>query len=95
MQFLFKEQIGRNLEVYVDDIVIKSRKSYNLISDLEEPFNNLQRFNIKLNPKKCIFGVPQGKILGYIIIEHDIEANTDKISVIVGMGPIKNVKDIQ
>jgi hypothetical protein len=58
MQFCFKEQIGCNLKVYVDDIVIKSRKSGSLISDLEETFKNLKCFNIKLNPEKCTFGVP-------------------------------------
>jgi hypothetical protein len=95
MQFCFKEQIGCKLEVYVDDIVIKSRKSGRLISDLEETFNNLWRFNFKLNPEKWTFGVPRGKLLGYIITKRSIEANPDKISAIARMGPIKNVKDIQ
>jgi hypothetical protein len=92
MQFCFKEQIGCNLEVYVDDTVTKSQKSGGLISDLEETFNNLWRFNIKLNPEKCTFGVPQGKLLGYIITERDIEVNLNKISTIVDMGPVRNVK---
>jgi hypothetical protein len=51
-------QIAHNLEVYADDIVIKSRKSGSLISDLEETFNNLRWFNVKLNPEKCTFRVP-------------------------------------
>jgi uncharacterized membrane protein len=59
MQFYVKEQIGCNLEVYVDDIMTKSRKSDNLISDLEETFNILWLFNIKLNPEKCTCGVPR------------------------------------
>jgi hypothetical protein len=58
MQFCFKEQIGHSLEVYVDDIIIKSQRSSNLISDLEETFNNFRWFNVKLNSKKCTFGVP-------------------------------------
>jgi hypothetical protein len=58
MQFCFKGQIGHNLKVYVDDIIIKSRRSGSLITDLEETFNNLKRFNIKLNPEKCTFEVP-------------------------------------
>jgi hypothetical protein len=95
IQFCFKEKIGYSLKVYIDDIVIKSRKSCNLISGLEETFNNLRRFNIKLNPKKCTFGVPRGKLLGYIITEHDNEVNPDKISAIAEMGPLKNVKDVQ
>jgi hypothetical protein len=95
MQFYFKGQIRRNQEVYVDDIVIKSQKSNNLISDLEETFNNLRRFNIKLNPKKCTIEVPQGTLLGYIITERGIEANPDKISAIIKLGQVSNVKDIQ
>jgi hypothetical protein len=69
--------------------------SCSLITDLEETFNNLYRFNIKLNLKKCTFGVPRGKLLGYIIIECNIEANPKKISPITEMGPVKNVKDVQ
>jgi hypothetical protein len=79
----------------MDDIVIKSRKSCSLISDLEETFNNFRCFNIKLNSEKCTFRVPQGKLLGYIITERSIEANPEKISSIARMGPIKNVKDVQ
>ena len=58
-------------------------------------FTNLQRFNIKLNPKKCVFGVPKGKLLGYIVFERGIEANPEKIMAISNMGPIRNVKGIQ
>ena len=58
-------------------------------------FVNLRRFNIKLNPKKCVFGVPKGKLLGYIISEHGIEANPDRIVTISNMGPIRNVKGVQ
>jgi hypothetical protein len=94
MQFCFKEQIRRNLKVYVDDVMIKSRKGCILISDFEETFNNLQWFNIKLSPEKCTFGGPRGNLLGYIIIECSIEANPDKISTITEMGQVKNVKDI-
>jgi hypothetical protein len=95
MHFYFKWQIGRNLEVYVDNIVVRSQKSGSLISDLEETFNNLRQFNIKLNPKSCTFRVPQGKLLAYIITEQGIEANTNKISVIAKMGQVRNVKDVQ
>jgi hypothetical protein len=95
IKFCFKEQIGRNLKVYVDDIVIKSRKSCNLISNLEETFKNLRWFNIKLNPKKCTSGVPRGKLQGYIITERDIKVNSDKISAITEMGLVRNVNDVQ
>jgi hypothetical protein len=92
MQFCFKEQIGHNLEVYVDDIVIKSQKRCSLIFDLEKTFKNLWRFNIKLNPEKCAFEIPQGKLLGYIIIKRCIKANPDKILAIAEIGPVKNIK---
>jgi hypothetical protein len=94
IQIFFTRQIGCNLEVYVDDIMIKSQKSGNLISDLEETFNNLWQFNIKLNPEKCTFGVLRGKLLGYIITERGIKANPDKISAIAKMGPVRNVNDV-
>jgi hypothetical protein len=95
MQFCFKGKIGHNLEVYVDDIVMKSRQSSSLITDLEETFNNLRRFNIKLNLKKCTLGATQGKILGYIITERGIEANPNKILAIAEISQDRNVKDIQ
>ena len=55
-------QISRNVEAYMDDIVVKSRKGSNLLVDLAETFANLRRYDIKLNPSKCMFGVPGGKI---------------------------------
>jgi hypothetical protein len=60
MQACLKEQIGHNIEVYVDDIIIKSSKADSLLKDLREIFANLARYNIKLNPKKCSFRVPTG-----------------------------------
>ena len=58
-------------------------------------FANLRRFNIKLNPEKCVFRVSKGKLLGYIVSERGIEANPEKIAAISNMGPIRNVKGIQ
>jgi hypothetical protein len=63
IQFYFKGQIGHNLEVYVDNIIMKSRQSSSLITNLEETFNSLRRFKIKLNLEKSTFGVPWGKLL--------------------------------
>ena len=57
-------------------------------------FVNLRRFDIKLNPKKYVFRVPKGKLLGYIVFERGIEANLRKIAAISNMGPIRNVKGI-
>ena len=75
MHAFLRAQIGHNLEVYIVDIVVKSKKTSNFIADLEETFTNIRRFNIKLNPEKCVFGVPKGKLLGFIISERGIQAN--------------------
>jgi hypothetical protein len=64
MQFYFNKQIGRNVEVYVDDINVKSQQSDSLIANMEETFANLSLFNIKLNLEKCTFGVPRASSKG-------------------------------
>ena len=83
------------IAIYVDDIVVKTAQACDLITNLAATFANLQRFNIKLNPEKCVFGVPKGKLLGYIVSEHGIEANPKKITAISNMGPIRNFKGVQ
>ena len=82
MQACLKEQLGRNIQVYVDDIVIKTKEEASLIDDLHETFANLDRYRIKLNPDKCAFGVPSGQLLGYLISARGIEANPKKIQAI-------------
>src|SRR5438105_15187350 len=67
MQKTFNRQIGRNLEVYVDDIIIKSFEVDDHVRDLVETFANLNWNNIKLNPEKCVFGIQSGKVLGYMV----------------------------
>jgi hypothetical protein len=95
MQACLKEQIGRNVEVYVDDIVIKSAKGNSLLNDLRETFANLDRYSIKLNPKKCSFRVPTGQLLGYLISERGIKGNPEKIQVIINMQPPKTLRHVQ
>ena len=80
MQACLKEQTGRNVQVYVDDIVIKTYKADTLLNDLRETFGALNHYRIKLNPKKCVFGVPAGKLLGYMVSARGIEANPKKSS---------------
>ena len=70
---------------YVDDIVIKSAKGNDLLADLAETFQSLRAYNIKLNPERCIFGVPGGKLLGFMVSERGIEANPEKIAAIQNM----------
>ena len=84
----FGDLIGQTIEVYVDDIVVKTKQADHLIADLEQTFAKLQANNIKLNPEKCVFGVPRGMLLGFIVSERGIEANPEKISAITRMGPI-------
>src|ERR1041384_7546590 len=79
MRACLGSQMGRNAEAYIDDIVVKTLHRDTLISDLEETFRSLRKVNFKLNPKKCIFGVPSGKLLGFLVSHRGIEANPDKI----------------
>jgi hypothetical protein len=67
IQDCFKEQLNKNVEAYVDDVVVKTRNSDTLIADLEETFASLRKYHWKLNPNKCIFGVLSGKLLGFFI----------------------------
>ena len=83
------------IAVYVDDVVVKTAQASDLIANLATTFMNLRRFNVKLNSKKCVFGVLKGKLLGYIVSERGIEANPKKITAISNMGPIRNVKGVQ
>jgi hypothetical protein len=88
-------QMGRNAEAYVDDIIVKTRESHTFIEDLEETFINLRKVNIKLNPTKCAFGVPSGKLLGFLVSHRGIEANPDKVKAIEEMCPPCNLKEMQ
>ena len=74
---------------------MKSRKANQLVSNLEAIFTCLKEFRIKLNLKKCIFKVPKGKLLGFIIFERGIKANLKKITTIENLGPITNLKGVQ
>jgi hypothetical protein len=87
--------MGRNVEAYVNDIVVKTHESHTFIEDLEETFANLRKVNIKLNPAKCAFGVPSGKLLGFLMSHRGIEANPDKVKDIEEMRPLRNLKEMQ
>jgi hypothetical protein len=88
-------QMGRNAEAYVDNIIVKTRESHTFIEDLEETFANLRKVNIKLNPTKCAFGVPSGKVLGFLVSHRGIEVNPDKVKAIEEMRPPRNLKEMQ
>jgi hypothetical protein len=91
----FGEHIGPTVEAYIDDIVVKTKRVSNLVDDLKVAFKCLKAKNIKLNPEKCVFGVPRGMILGFIISERGIEANPEKIAAITKMSPIHDLKGVQ
>jgi hypothetical protein len=95
IQACFKRQLNKNVESYVDDVVVKTRNSDTLIADLEETFASLREYRWKLNPNKCVFGVPSGKLLGFIISHCGIEANHEKISAITNMKAPTCIKDVQ
>src|SRR3954466_13366665 len=95
IQACLKEKIGRNVQVYVDDIVIKTYKENTLLDDLRETFVALNKYRIKLNPKKCAFGVPAGKLLGYMVSARGIEANPEKVQAIARMQETTDVKGVQ
>ena len=78
MNKMFAHQIGRNVQVYMDDTLVKSRRE----DDLNETFNILYSYNMKLNPSKCTFGVTAGKFLGFMVSQKGIEVNPDKIQAI-------------
>ena len=95
VQSCLKVQIWRNVHAYVDDIVIKSQLADSLISDLQETFKNLRTYQMKLNPAKCTFGIPAGKLLGYIVFERRIETNPEKINAIMTLQKPASVKGVQ
>ena len=84
---MFRPQIGQNVEVYIDDILAKSLDKGKHLDDLEETFDTLRQYNMKLNPSKCVFGVSSRKFLGFMVLNRGIEANRDKIQAILDMKP--------
>jgi hypothetical protein len=95
MQHVFGDLIGRTVEAYVDDIVVKTRKADDLVSDLNIAFGCLRANGVKLNTEKCVFSVPRGMLLGYIVSQRGIEANPEKVAALERMGPIRDLKGVQ
>jgi hypothetical protein len=95
IQAYFKRHLNKNVKAYVDDVVVKTRNSDTLIADLEETFASLREYRWKLNPNKCIFGVPSGKLLGFIISHRGIKANPEKISAFTNTRAPTCIKDVQ
>uniref|UniRef100_A0A2N9FZB4 Uncharacterized protein n=1 Tax=Fagus sylvatica TaxID=28930 RepID=A0A2N9FZB4_FAGSY len=95
MNKMFHHQIGRNVEVYVDDMLVKTKDERKHLEDLKETFETLRRYRMKLNPNKCVFGVSSGKFLGFMVSQRGIEANPDKIKAVLEMTPPRTMKEVQ
>ena len=91
---MFGKQIRRNIEVYVDDMLVKSKEELAHLDDLTETFATLRQYQMKLNPNKCAFGVASGKFLGFMASQRGIEANPEKVQAILNMGSPKTVKEV-
>ena len=95
MNKMFAHQIGRNVQVYVDDMLVKSLREDEHLSNLQETFDTLRAYNMKLNPNKCVFEVTAGKFLRFMVSQRGIEVNLEKIQAIVELASPKMVKEVQ
>ncbi|GJV27060.1 reverse transcriptase domain-containing protein [Tanacetum coccineum] len=91
----FDRQIGQNLEIYMDDLVIKSYTETELLRDIEEMFHTLRKINIKHNPKKCMFGAAEGMFLGYMISLEGIKPCSDKTEAVLQLPSLRTIKEVQ
>ena len=92
---MFQKQIGTSMEVYIDDMLVKSTTAELHIAHLSEAFQILREYNMKLNPAKCSFEVSAGKFLGFIVNNREIKANPNKIKTVLNMPPPSSVKEVQ
>ena len=92
---MFGQQIGRNIEVYMDDMLVKSKEELTHLDNLKETFATLKKYQMRLNPSKCVFGVASGKFLGFMVPQRGIEANQEKLRAIINMASPRTVKEVQ
>ena len=95
MNKMFAHQLERNVQVYVDDMLMKSVRENDHLNDLQETFDILRSYNMKLNPSKCMFGVTVGKFLGFMVSQRGIEVNSEKVRAILELEPPRTVKAVQ
>ena len=95
MTRMFELQLGKNIEIYVDDMVVKSKMVTEQLGDLSDIFDVLRRHKLHLNASKCSFGVRSGKFLGYMVTHRGIEVNPDQIKAINDLKPPRNAKEVQ
>ena len=92
---MFEPQLGKNIEVYIDDKVVKSKEVSDHVDDLENIFGTLRKHKLHLNASKCSFGVGLGKFLGYMVIHQGIEVNLDQVKAINNLQSPQNLKEVQ
>ena len=92
---MFSKQIRRNMEVYVDDMLVKSKEEEDHLDDLRETFNTFRQYSMKLNPIKCAFGLSSKKSLRFMVSQRGIEANLEKTRAILKMSSPKTIKEVQ
>jgi len=95
MDSAFSKQIGHNIEVYVDDLVIKSAEVDIMLRDITDTFTTLRKINMKLNPRKCSFGMEEGKFLGVMVTKDGFLPNPEKVQAIERMPSPSTVKEVQ
>jgi hypothetical protein len=95
IQIILEAQIRGNIEIYIDDVVVNSKKHGDLLDDLKDTFDNLHKYKMKLNPKKCVFSVSSGKLLGYMVSARGIDTNQKKVEAIEQLQPPRTQKEIQ
>ena len=95
MDKIFAPQIGRNMSIYVDDMIVKSPKSSDHLTDLKETFDRIRAHSVRLNPAKCSFGLSGGKFLGYLLTQQGIEADPLQVKAIQNMSFPKSLKELQ
>src|SRR5581483_7728946 len=95
VNMMFKEHLGRTMEVYIDDMLVKSERSIDHVAHLKQSFDILRQYKMKLNPTKCSFGVRAGKFLGYFVTQRGIEASPEQVKAIIDIQSLRNVKEVQ
>ena len=95
MTRMFEPQLGKNIEVYIDDMVVKSKVEFEYVNDLGSIFEVLRKHKLHLNAFKCSFGISSGKFLGYMVTHRAIEVNLDQMKAINNLQPPRSPKEVQ
>ena len=92
---MFKDQLGKSMEAYIDDMVVKSSESKTHLDDLKRTFDVLRKYQLKLNTAKCVFGVSSGKFLGHLVARRGIEVDPDQITTLQSLQSPRMTKEVQ